>query len=85
MNAIAVALDASLNDKKARLKCCRALLILCGHFSSTGNILTKTSFLKEADYNNNISEVKLHGHEEEGLLWDVHVTTLSVSFLSKVG
>ncbi|XP_027926036.1 putative E3 ubiquitin-protein ligase LIN-1 isoform X3 [Vigna unguiculata] len=48
VNAIAEALDGSLNDEKAREKCCRALLILCGHFSSTGKIPTKTSILKQA-------------------------------------
>ncbi|XP_027349005.1 putative E3 ubiquitin-protein ligase LIN [Abrus precatorius] len=65
VNAIAVALDASLNDEKVREKCCRALLILSGHFSSTGKIPTKVSILKQAGYNNESLEVKPPGHEEE--------------------
>ncbi|KAH1156792.1 hypothetical protein GYH30_051543 [Glycine max] len=66
VNAIAEALDASLNDEKGREKCCRALVILCSHFSSTGKIPTKTSILKQAGYNNDSLEVKPPGHEEEG-------------------
>lgn len=66
MNVIAEALDRSLNDEKAREKCCRALLIMCGHFSSTGKIPTKTSILKQAGYNHDSVEVKLLGHQEEG-------------------
>lgn len=59
MNAIAEALDSSLKDEKAREKCCRALLILCGHFSSTGKIPTKTSTLKQAGYNHDGIEVTI--------------------------
>ncbi|XP_015962903.1 putative E3 ubiquitin-protein ligase LIN [Arachis duranensis] len=76
VNVITAALDASLNDEKARAECCRALLVLCGHFSSNGRILTKTRTFEEADCNINTSEVRLQGHEEEGLLWD-HAATLS--------
>ncbi|KAL1361369.1 putative E3 ubiquitin-protein ligase LIN isoform X2 [Arachis ipaensis] len=76
VNVITAALDASLNDEKARAECCRALLVLCGHFSSDGRILTKTRTFEEADCNINTSEVRLQGHEEEGLLWD-HAATLS--------
>ncbi|TKY64738.1 putative E3 ubiquitin-protein ligase LIN-1 [Spatholobus suberectus] len=73
-NAIAEALDASLNDEKAREKCCRALLILCEHFSSTGKIPTKTSILKQAGYNNDSVELKPPGHEEEGQQSDVIIS-----------
>ncbi|WVZ07268.1 hypothetical protein V8G54_020614 [Vigna mungo] len=59
VNAIAEALDSSLKDEKAREKCCRALLILCGHFSSTGKIPTKTSTLKQAGYNHDGIEVTI--------------------------
>ncbi|MED6124883.1 hypothetical protein PIB30_063139 [Stylosanthes scabra] len=76
VNVIATALDASLNDEKTRVECCRALLVLCGHFSSNGRILIKSSTFQEADYNINTSEVRLQGSEEEGLLWD-QATTLS--------
>ncbi|XP_073221932.1 putative E3 ubiquitin-protein ligase LIN isoform X3 [Cicer arietinum] len=65
VNAIAEALDGSLNDEKIRKKCCRALLILCGHFSSTGMITTRTSILKQAGYNNGSSELKYPGHDDD--------------------
>ncbi|KAJ1383230.1 Zinc finger, RING/FYVE/PHD-type [Sesbania bispinosa] len=75
VKAIAVALDASLNDEKAREKCCRALLIMCGHFSSMGKILTKTSILKQAGYNNDNSELKPPRHEEEGQQSDITISS----------
>lgn len=74
MNAIAEALDGSLNNEKAREKCCRALLILCGHFSSTGKIPTKTSILKQAGYNHESVEVKPHGHQKEGQQSEVTIS-----------
>ncbi|KAL2329448.1 hypothetical protein Fmac_017029 [Flemingia macrophylla] len=74
VNAIAEALDASLNDDKSREKCCRALLVLCGHFSSTGKIPSKTSILKQAGYNNDSLEGKPLGHEEEGKQLDVIIS-----------
>nr|KYP65054.1 U-box domain-containing protein 15 [Cajanus cajan] len=74
VNGIAEALDASLNDDKSREKCCRALLILCGHFSSTGKIPTKTSILKQAGYNNDSLEGKPLGHEEEGKQSDATIS-----------
>ncbi|XP_061367649.1 putative E3 ubiquitin-protein ligase LIN-1 isoform X2 [Gastrolobium bilobum] len=74
VNAIAVGLDASLNDEKARVKCCRALLILCGHFSSTGKTQTMSSILKQAGYNNDSSQVKPPSHEEEGQHSDVTIS-----------
>ncbi|KAL9297555.1 hypothetical protein ACSQ67_023451 [Phaseolus vulgaris] len=74
VNAIAEALDGSLNNEKAREKCCRALLILCGHFSSTGKIPTKTSILKQAGYNHESVEVKPHGHQKEGQQSEVTIS-----------
>ncbi|KAI4334674.1 hypothetical protein L6164_013391 [Bauhinia variegata] len=70
VNAIAMALDASLHDEKVQEKCCRALSILGGLFCSTGKILTMSSILKQAGYNNDKSEGKPSGDEEEPLLWD---------------
>ncbi|KAK7304282.1 hypothetical protein VNO77_45150 [Canavalia gladiata] len=74
VNAIAVALDGSLNDEKAREKCCRALQILGGHFSSTGKIPTKSSILEQVGYNNDGFEVKPPGHEEEGQRTNVTIS-----------
>jgi hypothetical protein len=80
VNAIAEALDASLNDENVQKKCCRALLILCGHFSSTGKIPAKTTILKQAGYNNNgSSELKSPSHDEEDQRLDITIS--SVSFL----
>ncbi|KAK7295857.1 hypothetical protein RJT34_18769 [Clitoria ternatea] len=62
VNALAAALDVSLNDEKAQENCCRALLIMCGHFSSTGTI---TGILTQAGYGDDSSELKPPGHEEE--------------------
>ncbi|CAJ1845914.1 unnamed protein product [Sphenostylis stenocarpa] len=74
VNSIAEALDSSLKDGKARKKCCRALLILCGHFSSTGKIPTKTSILKQAGYDHDSLEVKLPGQQEEGQQSEVTIS-----------
>ncbi|KAI9114917.1 hypothetical protein K1719_013930 [Acacia pycnantha] len=71
LNSISEALHASLNEEQVRENCCRALSILAGHFSSTGNLLTKRSILKEVGYMINSSEVDdSSDHEEEDLLWD---------------
>lgn len=80
VNSISEALHASLNEEKVRENCCEALLILAGHFSSTGKVLTKSSILKEVGYMVNSSEVDSSDHEEEDLLWD-NGTISFVSFL----
>lgn len=83
VNAIAEALDGSLNDEKIRKKCCRALLILCGHFSSTGMITTRTSILKQAGYNNGSSELKYPGHDDdEDQQLDITISLVSFSFIN---
>lgn len=79
VNTIAEALDASLNDEKVQKKCCKALLILCGHFSSNGKIMTDTTVLKQAGYKNGSSELKSPSYDEEDQQLDVTVS--SVSFL----
>lgn len=83
VNGIALALDASLNDEKAREQCCKALLIMCGHFSSIGKITTKTSSIlkrPEAYKNDDSSELKSPpGHEQQ-----LDVTFSTVSFLGPV-
>lgn len=80
VKAIAEALDASLNDDKVQKKCCRAILILCGHFSSTGMITNNTSILKQEGYNNGSSELKSPNLDEEDER--LNLTISSVSFLS---
>ncbi|WJX75066.1 hypothetical protein P8452_58636 [Trifolium repens] len=75
VNAIAEALDASLNDENVQKKCCRALLILCGHFSSTGKIPAKTTILKQAGYNNGSIELKSPSHDEEDQRLDITISS----------
>ncbi|KAJ7957435.1 RING-type E3 ubiquitin transferase [Quillaja saponaria] len=66
VDAITVALDASLTDENIRKNCCRALLILEGHFSSSSKLLTGTSILKQAVFCDSV-EMKSLDDEEEGL------------------
>ncbi|CAI8591662.1 unnamed protein product [Vicia faba] len=75
VNAIAETLDASLNDEKVQNKCCKALLILCGHFSSTGKIITDTTILKQAGYKNGSSELKSPSYDEEDQQLDVTISS----------
>lgn len=77
VNAMAEALDASLNDENVQKKCCRALLILCGHFSSTGKIPAKTTILKQAGYNNGSIELKSPSHDEEDQRLDITISSVS--------
>lgn len=79
VNAIADALDAGLDNEKIQNKCCKALLILCGHFSSNGKIITDTTVLKQAGYKNGSSELKSPSYDEEDQQLDVTIS--SVSFL----
>ncbi|PSR86869.1 E3 ubiquitin-protein like [Actinidia chinensis var. chinensis] len=50
VNSISVALDGSLSDEKIQAKCCRALLILGGRFSSSGKIMTEDWILKQTGF-----------------------------------
>ncbi|CAK8540522.1 unnamed protein product [Lathyrus sativus] len=75
VNAIAEALDASLNDEKIQHKCCKALLILCGHFSSNGKIITDTTVLKQAGYKNGSSELKSPSYDEEDQQLDATISS----------
>lgn len=50
VDAITVALESSLTDEKVRMKCCRALLILGGHFSFGGKVMTEDWILKQAGF-----------------------------------
>ncbi|XP_077246949.1 putative E3 ubiquitin-protein ligase LIN-2 isoform X2 [Tasmannia lanceolata] len=50
VDAITVALDCSLTDEKVREQSCRALFILGGHFSSSGEVLIETWLLNQAGF-----------------------------------
>ncbi|XP_028778425.1 uncharacterized protein LOC114734947 [Neltuma alba] len=68
VNAIAVALDASLYDDKVQEKCCRALLILKGLFAFKGKKQAKANILKQNEDENDSSAVNSCEHEEEGII-----------------
>ena len=46
VDALTIALERSLSDKKFEKKCSRALLVLGGFFSSSGKIMTEDWILK---------------------------------------
>ncbi|KAJ8770857.1 hypothetical protein K2173_021772 [Erythroxylum novogranatense] len=48
VNAIAVALETSLTDKKVKDMCCRSLLVLGGRVSDSGKLSTERWILKQA-------------------------------------
>ncbi|XP_058090550.1 putative E3 ubiquitin-protein ligase LIN isoform X2 [Magnolia sinica] len=50
VDAIIAALNCSLVDEEVKEQCCRALLILGGHFSHSGEVLTETWLLKQAGF-----------------------------------
>ncbi|KAF6149341.1 hypothetical protein GIB67_016879 [Kingdonia uniflora] len=50
VDSITMALESSLIDEKVREQCCRALLILGGHFSFTGELLTENWLLRQAGF-----------------------------------
>lgn len=49
VDTIVVALEASLTDDNVREKCCRALLILAGHFSFSGDVSIEKRILQPAE------------------------------------
>ncbi|KAK9273237.1 hypothetical protein L1049_018044 [Liquidambar formosana] len=69
VDAITAALDGSLTDEKVQAKCCRALLILGGHFSTFGKVLTENWILKQAGYDDGFEADALDS-EKEALLFD---------------
>lgn len=50
VDAITVALESSLSDEKIREKCCHTLLVLGGHFSFSGKVMTEDWILKKAGF-----------------------------------
>ncbi|KAJ9540507.1 hypothetical protein OSB04_027013 [Centaurea solstitialis] len=50
VDTISSALDTSLSNEKVREACCRALLILGGHISSSGKVVTEDWILKNAGF-----------------------------------
>ncbi|KAK4371706.1 hypothetical protein RND71_007090 [Anisodus tanguticus] len=50
VDAMSVALESSLSDERSKEICCKALLILGGHFSFSGKIMTEDWILKQAGF-----------------------------------
>lgn len=64
VDAITMALDGSLTDDSVQEKCFRALLILGGRLSLSGELVTESWILKQAGFNEYGSEVNsLHNEE----------------------
>ncbi|XP_022754049.1 uncharacterized protein LOC111302387 [Durio zibethinus] len=78
VDVITASLNSSLIDEEVREKCCRALLILGGRFSSSGKLLAVGWILKLAGFNDG-REVNSIDKEED---LDVDDTILLVSFIS---
>ncbi|XVF69739.1 hypothetical protein PTKIN_Ptkin11bG0106000 [Pterospermum kingtungense] len=69
VDAIIASLDTSLIDEGVREKCCRALLMLSGRFSSSGKLLAEAWILKLAGFDNG-GEVNSTDKEEDSVLDD---------------
>lgn len=69
VDAIVVALEGSLTDENVREKCCRALLILTGHFSFSGDVPTEKWILKPSGPMDS-HDLSSCNNEENGLLVD---------------
>ncbi|XP_059278448.1 uncharacterized protein LOC132032759 isoform X2 [Lycium ferocissimum] len=50
VDAMTMALESSLSDERSREICCKALLILGGHFSFSGKIMTEDWILTQAGF-----------------------------------
>ncbi|KAI9196691.1 hypothetical protein LWI28_026132 [Acer negundo] len=73
VDAITMALDESLTDEKVREQCCRALIILGGRFSLTGELMTESWILSQAGFDDGC-EVNSPKNKENNLLVDDFVT-----------
>ncbi|OVA13067.1 U box domain [Macleaya cordata] len=70
VDSITVALDCSLTDEKLRQQCCRALLILAGQFSFSGEVLTENWCLRQAGFYDKVSSTYSLDNVEECFLID---------------
>ncbi|KAL5983235.1 hypothetical protein ACLOJK_017319 [Asimina triloba] len=77
VRALVVALECSLSDAKVREQSCRALSILGGHFSNSGEATTETWLINHAGFYNGFeakSQDKFLHIDEVTQLWDVRHT-----------
>ncbi|XP_009626388.1 putative E3 ubiquitin-protein ligase LIN-1 isoform X2 [Nicotiana tomentosiformis] len=75
VDAITMALESSLSDERSREICCKALLILGGHFSFSGKIMTEDWILKQAGFLEGF-DVEYPDEEENNALVDATVMTM---------
>ncbi|XP_016451422.1 putative E3 ubiquitin-protein ligase LIN-1 isoform X1 [Nicotiana tabacum] len=74
VDAMTMALESSLSDERSREICCKALLILGGHFSFSGKIMTEDWILKQAGFLEGF-DVE-YPDDEENKLVDATVMTM---------
>ncbi|XP_019225892.1 PREDICTED: putative E3 ubiquitin-protein ligase LIN-2 isoform X2 [Nicotiana attenuata] len=74
VDAITTALESSLSDERSREICCKAVLILGGHFSFSGKIMTEDWILKQAGFLEGF-DVE-YPDDEENKLVDATVMTM---------
>lgn len=79
IDAIVMALEDSLVNKKVREKCCRALHILGGRFSFSGKLLTESWILKQTGFEDSC-EVNSLENEDEILLVDDTISWVQFFF-----
>lgn len=70
VDSIAVALKSSLTNEKIRNNCCKALLILGGKFSLSGELLTESWCLRQAGFYDQDSKTNSLGNVEDCLSID---------------
>lgn len=79
VDAITVALDGSLSNKKIQAKCCRSLLILGGRFSSSGKIMTEDWILKQTGFLDGPDPISLEYEEDDVEVVDANIGLVRLS------
>lgn len=79
VDAITVALGGSLSDKKIRSKCCKALLIVGGCFSSSGKIMTEDWILKQTGFLDGPDPNSLEYEEDNIIVADENIRSVRLS------
>lgn len=83
VDAITVSLDGSLSNKKIQAKCCRALLILGGRFSSSGKIMTEDWILEQTGFLDGPNPISLEYEEDDIEVVDANIGLVRLSLSLK--
>ncbi|CAN4114061.1 unnamed protein product [Withania somnifera] len=75
VDAIILALESSISDERSREICCKALLILGGHFSFSGKIMTEDWILRQAGFLEGFG-MEYPTEEQNNVLADATVMTM---------